>query len=153
MAGPAQATGAAAATVVQPGTMVPANGLRFGHFMQPTALGTLTVGPDGSVSATGGMTGNYNITQPPPGRGPGSFVLVGRKNGVLKVTLPLTVTVSNGTSQMLITALNANINNGTVLKLDAAGLGYLTIGGTLAVAANQPYGQYTGTYNVTVVFQ
>lgn len=154
-AAPAKASGASRALVVAPGSVVPLNALRFGQFMQPATAGTLTITVTSTVSATGGVAGNQNITQVGTGRGPGTFLLRGSPNRQTDITLPASFTIANGTKTMTVTNLNhnTNTNGGGKLKLDATGTAVLIIGATLNVAANQAFGPYSGTYTITVAFQ
>ena len=153
-AAPAQANGAAQALVVSPGSVVPISSLRFGQFIQPATAGTLSISIAGVISAGGGVAGLQNITQTGTGRGPGSFTLVGTPNRQTDITLPASATISNGTQTMTMNAFTSNANGGGKIKLSATtGQAVLIVGATLNVAANQPVGNYTGTYTVTVAFQ
>ena len=64
------------------------------------------------------------------------------------VTLPNSVTISNGTETM--TVSNFNRSGAAQLLLDAAGNGTFNVGARLNVGTNQPAGTYAGTFNVTV---
>ncbi len=150
---PSQAIRSAQADVVTPGSVVPLDALRFGRFIQPSAAGTLTIDIASTVSATGGVAGNQNITQVGTGRGPGSFLLSGSPNRQTDIVLPVSFPILNGAQSMTVNTLTANTNGAGKLKLDGAGSAILIVGATLNVAANQAVGPYSGTYTITVVFQ
>lgn len=152
-AGPVQATGFSQANVVTPGSLVPLAVLRFGQMIRPVTAGTLAINNAGTVSSTGGVTAGIAILQFGSGRGPGSFELTGSPNRQCGVTLPASITISNGAQTMTVNGFNANVSGGGKIKLDATGHAQLDIGATLNVAANQAVGSYTGSYNITVVFQ
>ena len=154
-AAPAKASGASQALVVAPGSVVPLAALRFGQFMQPATAGTLTVTVTSSVSATGGVAGNQNITQVGTGRGPGTFLLRGSPNRQTDIVLPASFTIAKGAQKMTVNNLNhnTNTNGGGKLKLDASGTAVLIVGATLNVGAGQATGAYSGTYTITVAFQ
>jgi hypothetical protein len=149
----AQATGFSQANVVTPGSIVPLTALRFGQILIPATAGTMAINNAGTVTSTGGVTTAMAITQYGTGRGPGAFELTGSPNRQCDVTLPASITISNGTQTMTVNAFNANVNGGGKIKLDATGHAQLDIGATLNVAANQAVGAYTGSYNITVAFQ
>ena len=153
LANAAQATGSAQALVIEPGSVVPLNALRFGQFMQPAAAGTLTIDINSTVTATGGVAGNQNIIQVGTGRGPGTFLLGGTPNRQTDITLPASITITNGAATMTVNTLTTNTPGTGKLKLDATGSAVLIVGATLNVAANQAVGPYSGTYTITVVFQ
>lgn len=151
----AQASGSAQAAVVTPGSVVPLDALRFGQFMQPVTAGTLVIDIASTVSATGGVAGNQNITQVGTGRGPGTFLISGSPNRQTDIVLPLSFPIVNGAQSMTVDNLtrNSNTNGGGKLKLDANGTAVLVVGATLNVGASQAAGAYSGTYIITVAFQ
>ena len=77
--------------------------------------------------------------------------VTGVPNAPYTVTLPAnnTVTVTNGTENMIVTSFNRTSGSND-LSLDGAGVGRFNVGATLLVNANQPAGDYTGTFNVSV---
>ncbi len=152
LAGPAQTNGFSQANVVVPSAVVPIDILRFGEFIRPTSAGTLRVANNGTVTTTGGVTGNTAILQTGLGRGPGSFMLTGSPNRFVLVALPATMSISNGAQTMTVNGFNSNTIILGIAQLDATGHFDLNVGATLNVGANQATGNYTGTYTVTVTY-
>jgi hypothetical protein len=148
------ATGSAQVRVIVGAKIVAGNDLRFGQFMQPTSQGVMTIDANGSVSATGGMTNAYTITQTGTGRGPATFTVNGAPNQTFTINTPNpnSVTLTSGANSMTITKFSDNVPQprGT---LDASGKYTVSIGAALKVNANQAVGTYTGTYSITVTYQ
>jgi hypothetical protein len=148
---PVQVSGTAMANVVTPGAVTPLRALRFGQFLQPSAAGTITIAPNSNATATGGTVGNIGIPQLAPGRGSAAFALEGSANRLFFVTLPTSATIANGTASMNVTNFTSNVT-GISGRLDSTGAYTLNVGGKLNVGALQAVGNYTGTYNITVIF-
>ncbi|MFL0354955.1 DUF4402 domain-containing protein [Erythrobacter sp. GH1-10] len=146
-------SGAAAAEIIEPSRLMKLRELRFGAFAQPTAVSTLTVAPDGTATGTGEVATTTNMTQPPSGRGQAIFRIDGTANRAVVVLLPNTITISNGTATMKVDTITDNLPNNGRPRLDANGVYYLHIGGTLNVDAWQAPGSYTGDFTVSVIFQ
>lgn len=146
----AQLQGSAQAVVVEPAGVTAIEDLRFGAIMQPATAGTVTVGADDSISATGGAI--VGITTPQPGsRGAGRFTITGDANRMFRVSEPNKLLISNGAATMTVDKLTSNLNGRG--QLDANGRYELRMVGRLKIDANQPTGNYTGTYEVTVIYQ
>lgn len=145
----ARLEGSAQAVVVEPAGITAIEDLRFGAIMQPATAGTVTVDTDDSISATGGAV--VGITTPQPGtRGAGRFTITGDANRMFRVSHPNRLTIFNGTASMTVDKLRSNVNGQE--RFDANGSYELRIGGRLQIGANQPAGDYTGTYEVTVIY-
>ena len=145
-------TGKVQANVVEPMDIRLLDNMRFGAFISPAAGGTIAVAPDGTVSTASGMTGQDAISQPSSGRGPAAFRLNGTKNRFFIAKMPKDITISNGGASMLVSNITANVKNGKSV-FDADGMFTLKVGGTLNVNANQQTGSYSGTFQVTVLYQ
>lgn len=148
----ASAPGAAEASVIEPLRIVSDDDLRFGEFTRPTAAGTLIIGVTGLVNGTAGMASSYQIAQNGSGRGPASFHLLGSPNRLVTVTLPNRFNISRGARRMRVDNLTINSASQSI-RLDGTGYFQLLIGGRLNVGANQQLGVYSGTFDVTVVYQ
>lgn len=140
------------ANVVEPVDIQPVADLRFGRIVQPATAGTLTIGVDGSETSTGGVTAAMNTPQGPNGRGPAAFAVFGDANRRFLVFHSNSITLTSGTSFMTVSNLDANAGPPGFSNLDANGYYALFIGGELAVAANQPAGVYTGTFEIRVQY-
>lgn len=147
------ATGVVGAEVLEPSRLMKLRDLRFGRFAQPTAVSTLTVRSDGSTVGTGEIATTMNMTQPATGRGQAVFRVDGSANRAIVVLIPNTITISNGTQTMKIDSITDNRPNNGKPRLDADGVYYINMGGTLNVDARQMPGRYTGDFTVTVIFQ
>lgn len=81
-----------------------------------------------------------------------TFNIVGNPGSLVYLTVPsATVQLSNGTDTMDVTAFTTN-RAGDQVTLSGGGLGDFRVGGSLAVAASQPAGTYTGTFDVSVSY-
>ncbi|MDE2404543.1 MAG: DUF4402 domain-containing protein [Sphingomonadales bacterium] len=138
------ATGSAAATAVAPLTLAHWAGfqLSFGRFAVNGA-GTVTVNATTGAGATSGgatfVTGSTTATDRFIASGdPGRSIGIVTGGGVVTAG---TSSMSFTTTPMLASGL-----------LPPNGSGYFTVGGTLAVSAGQPGGNYTGSYVVSVAY-
>jgi hypothetical protein len=121
--------------------------LDFAANISGAAAGTVTIDPDNDArSNTGGTVAAGGIPQA------AKFYTYGGARQNLQVNrgaLPVLTRVGGGAT-MNVTGLTLN---GPVLRyLNAAGLLDLRVGGTLAVAANQLPGVYTGSFQITVTY-
>jgi len=144
--------GTGKAVIIEPLTIVADDDLRFGQFVQPTSAGTLTIASDGGVTAAGGMLQTYNLPQTGTGRGPATFHLDGTPNRMVIVNRPNRIDISNGTSAMRVDRFTDNIQSASQ-RLDNNGYFHLFIGARLNVSANQEVGTYSGTYDISVIYQ
>ena len=147
----AQLSGTAQATVVEPTGITATEDLRFGSIMQPTSAGTVTVGVDSSITATGGAVVGITTPQNSGGRGAGQFSVEGDPNRLFIVFGLNTLTISSGSSSMIVDQLRANLFFGFG-RFNGDGDYLLSVGGRLRLEANQPTGDYSGTYDLTVLY-
>ena len=115
--------------------------LNFGHIIPGTA-GTVVVGPNGVGEATG-PTLTTRITT-----SAAQFIVSGDAARTYALTLPGSTTISNGTTTMTVNAFTENATN----TIGAGGTETFNVGGTLTVSATQAAGTYTGTFEVTAVY-
>ncbi|MDB5715246.1 MAG: hypothetical protein JWO15_2643 [Sphingomonadales bacterium] len=147
---PAQAAATAAkATVItiRKLSLLNLSDLDFATNIGGTAAGTIVIDPDNDTrSTTGGTIAAGGVPQA------AKFYTYGGPLQNLQVNrgpYPVLTRVGGGAS-MTVTELTLN---GPVLRfLNAAGLLDLRVGGTLAVAANQMPGAYTGTFQIIVTY-
>lgn len=140
-------TGNAGAVTLRPLSIVNTGDLDFGTMLRPTTAGTVVINPatdartvTGGVIAAGGTPGAAQFFTY---GGPSQNVQVNRG------PLPVLNRVGGGAS-MNVTGLT--LNGPTLRFLSAAGLLDLRVGGTLAVAANQQEGDYSGTFRIIVTY-
>ena len=122
------------------------NTLDFGQIAPGASAATIVVAPDGTM--TGGCPAAVicaGSTNAP------SFDVVGNPNALVYVTFTnASETLSNGTDSMTVDTFTTD--GGGQLTLDGSGDGSFTVGGSLAVAASQAAGVYTGTLEVNVAY-
>lgn len=143
-------SGAVAAEIVDPGRVVKLDDLRFAAFISPSTAATMTISPDGTVTATGEVATTMNAFSTLDGRGPARFRIDGTESRMFIPFHPRTVTISNGTSTMLVDRMEDNVRGN--VRLDPDGQFDYRIGGRLNVNANQEPGEYSGEFEITVLF-
>ncbi len=135
-------TGNIDATVVANLTVSQSTQMNFGSFSSSATSGT--------IDQAGNVTGGVTAVAGGATRAPAVFNVTGTGNYPYTFTLPATATIgiggSGGTNPMTVTLSFATGNGSRTLS---SGSENVTINGSLAVAANQAAGAYTGTYNVT----
>lgn len=138
----------ASATLVRTLAATPTSGLSFGTLSPTAAAGTVVIAADGARSSTGGVT----LLSTNAGSA-GGVSLSGTPSLAFTVTMPSTVTLTaaNSSAAMTIGSLTTNLSGGNG-ALNAAGTGSFSIGGTLAVAANQEVASYSGVLPVTITW-
>lgn len=141
------ASGSAAVEIAFPARIQAVEDLRFGAIVQPLTAGIVEIAPTGAVSA------NINVSTFPGNRGPSRFLIVGENNRRFLIFLPTSIVIlSNGTSSMRVDRFRMNAVNGAT-RFDSNGRYNLYVGGRLHVAALQAPGNYSGTFDVQVVYQ
>ncbi|MFZ4400359.1 MAG: DUF4402 domain-containing protein [Bacteroidales bacterium] len=145
----------AGAKIVAPISITETSALHFGTMaVLAGSPGTCVLSTQGVRSATGGV----NLSAQTPTAANAAYNVGGAISTTYAITLPSTITVSNGTpaQDMTINALLARTAsagaNGLTGTLNGSGADSFTIGGTLNVAAGQPAAVYSGTFNVTVAY-
>lgn len=132
---------------LKPLSIVKLRDLDFGTALSGPTAGTIVVNPNTDArTTTGGVTAIGGAPQA------AQFYTYATGNQTLQVTrgpLPVLNRAGGGAS-MNVTQLT--LNGPTLRVLGAAGLLDLRVGGRLAVAANQPGGTYTGTFQINVTY-
>jgi hypothetical protein len=147
-------TTSADAQIVAPISISETASLNFGTMSSSGTVGTLTLSTTGVKLATGGV----NTSSQSPLASNAVYTVGGAINTTYIITLPPSITVSNGTpaDDMIINALLARTASagadGLTGTLGATGFDTFSIGGTLNVAASQTTGAYTGVFSVTVAY-
>lgn len=147
----AQASASASGTVVAPIAITAVSPLSFGSFAAGPG-GTVTVDTGGARSAVGAiLVGSGPITA-------ARFNITGQAGLTYSIGHSGSTELVNGAASMTLTklsdlsglnGLSGNVGSGV---LDGAGTQSLFVGGTLAVAANQTPGVYSGTVIATVEY-
>lgn len=120
--------------------------LAFGEVATGPTPGTAIVTPAGVRTLTGGVT-------PGPSGGVTSaqFTVTGIPLFTYAITLPGSAVLTSGGNTMTVNTFTSNPSGTGQLQV-ILGSQILTVGATLNVGANQASGTYTGTFNVTVVY-
>jgi hypothetical protein len=127
-----------------------ARGMDFGRFVAGTG-GTVILSPTGVRSRTGGV-----VLLNSPSVGQAVFNVGKSSNGgnnkavIISVPPNGSVRLNSGANSM---ALNSFVNNPATIVSVPNGGTTLAVGASLSVAPNQPPGNYTGSFPMTVNFQ
>lgn len=155
LCGPAYAAdmpGTANAAVVRPNTLIKTDDLDFGTLISGATGGTVTINAlTGARTTTGGVTPVGGGTQRAVFQGTGGILLI-TVSGDTSVTL---VRAGGDAPNMTATLVRATSTSGGGIALLGgtllpSGVQTYYIGGTLTVPANQPAGDYSGTFTLTV---
>ena len=150
----AETTGTANAAVVRPNTLIKTDDLDFGTIVSGAAGGTVTVNPaTNSRSSAGGVTLAGSGAQRAVFQGTGGLLLI-TVSGSNSATL---TRAGGGAPAMTATLTRAmTTSGGGIILLGSSatllpsGVQTYYVGGTLSVPANQPEGDYSGTFTLTV---
>ncbi|HEV7572869.1 MAG TPA: DUF4402 domain-containing protein [Thermoanaerobaculia bacterium] len=140
-AGSASATASAFAKVITPIAITKTADLNFGTIISGST-GTVTVSPAGVETAIGAT-----VLNPNPNVSAAQFNVTGEPSTVYTITLPGTITITNGAQTMSVGGFQSTPASGV---LSAGGSQALQVGATLNVGTNQAVGSYSGTFSVTV---
>lgn len=146
---PAQARG----VVLLPLTISEVDPLNFGTVLASAVAGTVSIDADtGARSVGGGVTG---IALDLGNRG--LFDGLGTENQLVDITLnPVAVLTGPGPD---ITVVSMELDtcacliDSRTIPVGGGGAFQVGVGGSFAIAANQPNGLYTGAYSVTAEYQ
>jgi hypothetical protein len=149
----ATASSTATSTVIAPIAVTAGAVLSFGRFSVLAVGGTVDVDTDNTLSKTGGVTLGTGATGTAA-----QFDVTGDANNTYSITHGGAAVLTSGANTMALTKVSAltaasgtsgNVATGT---LSGAGAQTVFVGGSLAVAASQPAGTYTGSVSVTVEY-
>lgn len=134
------------ANIVSTINLVAQNGIAFGDISSSSSPGTVTIGTDGSRTATGGVTINRNTSGTPA-----LYEVSGDPNAFYHITLPDSVVLTSaaGSNMMVRNFSSTPALNG---QLDAGGRQNMNVGATLAVGSFQPFGSYSGVMPTTIEY-
>ena len=97
------------------------------------------------------MVGANSIAQGGNGPAAATFQIITAPGSAINVFGPLNFTISNGAQTMTVSNLTGNLQQ---LSSNPTSTTYrLSVGATLAVAANQAVGTYTGSYTLLAIYQ
>ena len=147
-AAPATQPGTTQTIILNPLTATTVQDLDFGQLIPGATAGTVVINPVNSARTTTGGT-------LPAGGAPSSAIFVGvaRPDRMVHLNLPNgSITLTNGTGGTM-TVNNFTTDGNINRRTDANGIIAFRVAATLNVAANQPDGAYSGTFNVTLNLQ
>lgn len=123
--------------------------LAFGRFV-PNTGGTVTVSPAGMRTSTGGLL--LMSSTPAAASFTWSDTSPANANKICLIGLPAdgTVTLTSGTASMPVNTFTSTPSGSSPMT---GGSLQFTVGATLVVGANQPSGNYSGTFSVTITYQ
>ena len=127
--------------------------LAFGEIILNGSAQTPTITPGSGVGfdVTGHPNKNTTITFAGINLTNNAWVII---NGGTNATLAFTPTVHHTGSSSTYTTGTVVTSGGTVALVNVSGDGklYLWLGGSLAVGASQPHGDYTGSFTMNVAY-
>lgn len=126
-------------------TLTKTTDLSFGDVFAGPAAGTVVLSPAGARTTTGGLLlGNSSPVSA------ASLRVHGAAYATYAILLPASATLAGPSGTLMVSSFSSTPGSSGLLS--AAGIQQLNIGGTLDVAANQPDGDYSGTFAVTVTY-
>lgn len=143
-AGPANADAKARARVLKQLTITRNTDLDFGTIVHGATAATVVIDSTGGATCDAALTCTGTTTA-------ADFTVTGSNNTIVDVTVPATVTLSNGATGTMTASLAAP----ATLSLGSTGVTGtpLLFGGTLNVGASQEDGAYEADFTVTVDYQ
>ena len=129
------------ALILIPLTLTRVADLEFGTVIESSTAGSVIVPPDGSLpSVTGGVT---PVSSAPASRA--QFAGAGTPGQLVNIFLSPPANLKDANGDLLPISMSLESNNVTI---DSTHAFFVGVGGTVSVAANQPDGDYTGTFTV-----
>ncbi|HOI86402.1 MAG TPA: DUF4402 domain-containing protein [Lentimicrobium sp.] len=122
--------------------------LKFGNIIASAAGGTVSIATNGSADYTG-----LAAPSVPGDRQAAEFLVSGFGGAAYNVNTAVVEDLTNGSNTMDLTLTDPATDEGTLGTLSGEGSQVIKIGGSIAVNPNQPAGQYTGSFTVTVNYQ
>ena len=138
----------AGANIITPISIVKVTDINFGDLVpSATTAVTVVMEQDGTISSAA----QYYLSTGT--RTAASFKISGEAGHAYKINCPATIDLEGpGEAEMTLTFNPSLAIDGSTLEL-TGGTQTLNLGGSLALAANQAAGAYTGTFNVTVAYE
>ncbi len=138
----ATATADARAKILAQLTLNRTSDLQFGTIVTGAAASTVAISSAGVRTCGVGLVCSGATTA-------ASFTIGGTTGQVVTISVPATVTLNAAGGGSMTASLAASAATTTLV----AGAGAFSVGGTLAVGANQLDGDYLGTFTATVDYQ
>jgi len=133
------------ALILIPLTLTKVADLEFGTVIESSAPGSVIVPPDGTLpSVSGGVTA---VASAPASRA--QFAGAGTPGQLVNIFLAPPANLKDANGDLLPISMSLESSNITINSSHAFFVG---VGGTVNVAANQPDGDYVGSFSVTVQY-
>jgi hypothetical protein len=144
---PASKNDAGKATILRSLSIVDKTSLDFGELVVGSA-GTAVIDPvSGAVTTTGTITSVGTTAHP------ATFTATGSKNSVVNIKLPTaSITLNRVGGGGTMTVSNWTLDGKTNRKFPLNSAFDFNVGATLNIGANQPDGDYVGSFSVTVQY-
>jgi len=147
-------TSTVGANIVKALTLTQTAPLHFGSMSIPTAAVSVSLTTsNGRISSS---PSNITLLSQAPVSENATYTVAGSNDATYAITLPANgaVTISNGSKTMDIVDFVAHSasagTDGSAGHLNAEGNDSFTVGATLKLENDQPFGNYTGTFGITV---
>jgi len=137
----ATASATARAKILRQITLTNTSDLQFGTIVTSIAPSTVDISVAGARTCGAGLVCSGTTTA-------AGFTIGGTTGSVVTISVPASVTLTSGLDSMTATLVSSAPTTTLV-----ANAGAFTVGGSLAVGASQPDGDYTGTFTATVDYQ
>ena len=137
----ATANANARARILRQVTLTNTSDLQFGTVVTGAAASTVAISSTGARTCGAGLVCSGATTA-------ADFTIGGTTGSVVTISVPASVSLTSGANTMTAT-LAASAATATMV----ANAGAFSVGGTLAVGANQADGDYIGTFTATVDYQ
>ncbi len=137
----ATATATARAKILRQITLTNTSDLQFGTIVTGATASTVAISTGGARTCGAGLVCSGATTA-------ADFTIGGTTGMVVTISVPASVTLTSGANSMT-ASLAASAATTTLV----ASAGNFSVGGTLAVGANQVDGDYVGTFTATVDYQ
>lgn len=130
----------ASATIIAPLTLTKVTDLSFGNVASGSDAGTVVLSTAGARTESGvvlpSVEGTVSAAQ---------FTVGGLTGATYEITLPTSITISNGTNNMTVDTFVHDAD-----EILDSGNETFNVGATLKVGADQAAGSYSGDFDVTV---
>ncbi|MBE6462141.1 MAG: DUF4402 domain-containing protein [Alphaproteobacteria bacterium] len=146
-------TGNASATILQDTGITESQAMDFGYLLKGTSDHVVVLDTNNQRSGTNAYLVGGTAAKS------GLFAITGAAGQDVKITVPTSFTLTNGTSTLNVSNVRVKIGStgseqaaGTNLAgaIDSQGGLELAVGGSLTVSSTATYGVYEGTYEVIV---
>lgn len=143
----ATATASTTAQVITPIAISKTTDMNFGTLASGSTLGTVVLDNSNGRTSTGGVTLSTSGTS----SASAVFSITGQANSAFAITLPTTVSLSDGEATPSTMSVDTFTSNpATTGTLDVGGTATINVGATLNVTANQIAGTYTNASDLAV---